>query len=86
MLKKLRQAGSLSAADHQALASGYEFLSRLDHNLRLTIGRTNRLPLANPSAMQVIVERMKLDSTNNLQEKLTFYRLEIRNSFEKILR
>lgn len=86
MLRKLRENGSLDEADFQAFDDGYDFLSCLDHSLRLTVGRTNRLPVANPSAMRTIVERMNLASTNDLLEKLTFHRLEIRSAFENALK
>jgi glutamine synthetase adenylyltransferase len=86
MLRKLYENGSLAGADFRAFDGGYDFLSRLDHNLRLTVGRTNRLPLANPAAMQTIVERMSLDSTSDLHEKLTLHRLEIRAAFESVLK
>jgi glutamate-ammonia-ligase adenylyltransferase len=85
-LRRLRENGSLAENDFQVFDGGYDFLSCLDHNLRLTVGRTNRLPLANPAAMQTIVERMKLASANDLLEKLTFHRLEIRNAFENVLK
>ncbi|MDQ3800785.1 MAG: hypothetical protein M3384_15160 [Acidobacteriota bacterium] len=85
-LRKLRENGSLAEIDFQAFDEGYDFLSRLDHSLRLTVGRTNRLPLANPAAMQTIVERMKLASANDLPEKLTFHRLAIRAAFENVLK
>jgi glutamate-ammonia-ligase adenylyltransferase len=86
MLRKLAENGSLADGDFQAFDGGYDFLSRLDHNLRLTVGRTNQLPLANHAAMQTIVERMKLESTNDLLENLTFHRLEIRSAFENVLK
>lgn len=86
MLRKLYENGSLAENDFHAFDDGYDFLSCLDHNLRLTVGRTNRLPLANTAAMQTIVERMNLSSTNDLLEKLTFHRLEIRNAFENLLK
>ncbi|HSK72758.1 MAG TPA: hypothetical protein VK892_13740, partial [Pyrinomonadaceae bacterium] len=86
MLRKLRENDSLSAEDFQAFSEGYEFLSELDHNLRLTIGRSTRLPLANRPALQIISERMNLNSASNLLEKLTFHRINIRSSFENILK
>jgi glutamate-ammonia-ligase adenylyltransferase len=86
MLRRLLEKNSLNDADFEAFDDGYDFLSRLDHNLRLTVGRTNRLPQANQAAMQTIVERMKLDSTADLNQKLTFHRLEIRRAFENVLR
>jgi glutamate-ammonia-ligase adenylyltransferase len=86
MLRRLYENGSLAEADFQAFDDGYDFLSRLDHRLRLTVGRTNRLPLANQPATQTIFQRMSLDSANDLLEKLTLHRLEIRNAFENVLK
>lgn len=86
MLEKLRQNNSLAEADFQAFYHGYEFLNRLDHNLRLIVGRTNQLPTANPSALRTVVEKMNLKSPKQLQEQLTFHRLAVRQTFENILR
>lgn len=85
MLVKLRENNSLSDADYENFSAGYEFLSELDHNLRLTVGRSSRLPLANQTALQTIVRRMKLGSTKDLLEQLTLHRLSVRASFEAIL-
>ena len=85
-LRKLYEKGSLAEADFQAFDDGYDFLSCLDHNLRLTVGRTNQLPLANPPTMQTIVERMSLASSGDLLEKLTFHRHTIRDAFENVLK
>ncbi len=85
-LKKLYENNSLNKEDFQNFTNGYEFLSELDHNLRLTVGRSTRLPLANQTVLQTIVKRMKLDSVKDLLEKLTVHRLEIRASFENILK
>ncbi len=84
-LKKLHENKSLSAVDFENLLNGYKFISELDHNLRLTVGRSTSLPIANRKAMQIISKRMNLPSTNDLLEKLTFHRINIRSSFENIL-
>lgn len=86
MLGKLYENKSLSEEDYQNFSNGYEFLSELDHNLRLTVGRSTRLPLANPAVLQTISQRMKLATSKDLLEKLTAHRLEIRASFENILK
>jgi glutamine synthetase adenylyltransferase len=86
MLSKLRESDSLSLKDFQNFSDGYLFLSELDHNLRLIIGRSTLLPVANPKALQTITQRLKLDSINDLHEKLTFHRLNIRASFENVLK
>lgn len=85
MLAKLRQNECLSGEDFANLSQGYDFISELDHHLRLTIGRSTRLPLANRKALQTIAARLKLDSIADLLEKLTVHRLSVRQSFENIL-
>ncbi len=83
-LEKLYENDSLSAEDYQNFSKGYEFLTELDHHLRLTVGRSTRLPAANQTALQTIVKRMNLHSIQNLLENLTLHRLNIRASFENI--
>lgn len=86
MLRKLFENKSLSVEDYKNFSEGYSFLSEIDHYLRLTVGRSTRLPLANRDALQIISARLKLDSINHLTEKLTFHRLNIRHSFENVLK
>jgi glutamine synthetase adenylyltransferase len=86
MLEKLYENKSLTGEDYANFSGGYSFLSELDHNLRLTVGRSTRLPVANQNALQIISERMKLGSINEFLQKLTFHRLNIRASFENILK
>lgn len=84
MLRKLHASGALSTEDFESFHDGYEFLSTLDHNLRLTVGRSTRLPLANQTALRTIAKRMKLRSIDNLLETLTLHRLNIRKTFDNI--
>ncbi len=83
-LQRLFENNSLSAADHTALRDGYEFLSTLDHQLRLTIGRSTRLPIANKNIMNVIAGRMNIPDSAELLELLTLSRLNIRAAFENV--
>lgn len=85
-LEKLFQNNSINEENFKNFSDGYKFLYELDHNLRLTIGRSTRLPLANRNALETIVKRMTLSSIENLLETLTFHRLNIRSSFENILK
>lgn len=85
MLRKLYENKSLTDDDFENLSKGYLFLSELDHHLRLTVGRSTRLPVANQNALQIICERMKIASINEFLEKLTFHRLNVRAAFENIL-
>ncbi|NJM52290.1 MAG: hypothetical protein HC846_02175 [Blastocatellia bacterium] len=79
MLKKLAEKGSLSVENFKMLYEGYGFLSRLDHALRLTFGRSAVLP----NNLEAISKRLKID---NLLEILTFHRLNIRSAYENILK
>ena len=85
MLEKLRTTGAFSAPIHDEMLTGYDFLSTLDHNLRLTVGRRARVPLANHDALNTIASRMKIASAADLLEQLTFHRLAIRNAFDTVL-
>lgn len=85
MLRKLKERGALSAEDFTAFHEGYEFLSAVDHNIRLTVGRSTRLPLANLKALGIIADKMKLGSVDELLETLTIHRLNIRKVFDGIL-
>ena len=85
MLRKLRDAGSLPRAEYEPLFEGYQFLSRLDHAIRLIVGRTTRVPLANREAIRQIASRMHAASPDDLLERLTLHRLNIRSAFDKIL-
>lgn len=78
MLEKLAEKGSLDSNDFKMLYEGYEFLSRLDHALRLTFGRSAILP----NNLEIISKRLKI---GNLLETLTFHRLNIRSAYESIL-
>ncbi len=84
-LEKLFENDSIKKDDFRNFSDGYKFLSQLDHNLRLTIGRSTRLPLANKKSLEIIAGRMNLEGIEKLLETLTFHRLNIRQSFENIL-
>jgi glutamine synthetase adenylyltransferase len=85
-LEKLYANQSLNREDFQNFSAGYEFLTELDHNLRLVIGRSTRLPAANQIALEIIAARMRLGSVKDLLEQLTVHRLAIRASFDNVLK
>ena len=88
----MSSSSSLSGHDHvpgpdetaAELMAGYEFLAALDHNVRLTVGRTTRLPVGNNTAMTTTADRMSLASPTELIEQLTQHRLNIRAIFEDL--
>jgi len=85
MLERLFQAGSLTAEDSGVLLDGYRFLSALDHNLRLVVGRTTRMPVSNTRALAHLARRMQFGSPEALIDELNLHRLSIRQSFDRIL-
>lgn len=84
MLERLKANGSISEEMHHEIFAGYRFLAALDHNLRLTVGRTTRVPLANHTALANIAHRMGIASETELLEQLTLHRLAIRDAFDRI--
>jgi glutamate-ammonia-ligase adenylyltransferase len=85
ILQKLREKGSLSKEHFTVLLDGYNFFAALDHNIRLTVGRTTHVPIANRKALDIITERIKINSSDELIEQLTIHRLNVRNVFEDTL-
>lgn len=84
-LEKLYENNSLNIENFRNFSNGYDFLTELDHQLRLTVGRSSKIPLANQKALEIVVHRMNLNSISDLLENLTLHRLNIRASFENIL-
>ena len=85
MLNVLLKKGSMDNRTHEAMLAGYRFLSTLDHSLRLTVGRTTRLPAGNIKALDAICDLMQLASPANLIELLTIHRLSIREAFDHVV-
>ena len=84
-LKRLFENGSLDQKNYEMFSEGYKFLGLIDHNLRLTVGRSTSLPLANLNALNIIANRMNLESINDLLAQLTLHRLNIRHAYESVL-
>lgn len=86
MLVKLHENHSLKTEDFQSLSDGYDYLSKLDHYLRLVVGRSTAIPFGNKTAMQTITERLGHVSIKELNEYVTTHRLNIRESYLEILK
>jgi glutamate-ammonia-ligase adenylyltransferase len=84
-LERLKKSGSLSPEVYAELSAGYEFLSTLDHHLRLTAGRTTRLSSSRSDILDTIAARMEMASPKDLIETLTMHRLNIRKRFDEIV-
>jgi len=85
ILDKLLRNGSLSDENYSTLMDGYNFFAALDHNIRLTVGRTTSVPMANRKALNMIAKRMDIGSPEDLIEQLTLHILSVRAVFENIL-
>lgn len=84
MLEKLRSMGSLTDANAEALLAGYEFLSSLDHSMRLIIGRSHVVPHSGSSQLRKIVGRLGLTSLDEFHQQLSLHRIAIREGFDAI--
>jgi len=85
VLEMLWEDGSLGQSDHESLTAGYAFLSELDHNIRLTTGRSRRVPHA-ASVLETISRRMNIADPQTLLGELAVHRINIRKAFENVLR
>jgi glutamate-ammonia-ligase adenylyltransferase len=84
-IERLHDCGSLDGQQFVELSQGYSFLSQLDHNLRLRVGRSSRLPLGNKRALELTAATMGFSGVNDLLEALTIHRLNIRNSYDRVM-
>ena len=83
-LERLREEGSLAEGDFETLHSGYSLLRKIDHNLRLIVGRSTRLPDPDHVIARDVAKRMGLDA-GPLRETLLEKMKEIRAAYTRIL-
>jgi glutamate-ammonia-ligase adenylyltransferase len=84
-LERLRASGSLSAEDHAVLSAGYGLLRTVDHHLRLIVGRSARLPVAEHAAVQDIGKKLGYLNASELIAKLIDGMAAIRAVYERII-
>jgi glutamate-ammonia-ligase adenylyltransferase len=84
-LRRLRDAGSLDARDFAALAEGYALLRTVDHQLRLIVGRSARLPLPEHPALRDIARRAGFEDAAELTRQLSESMSGIRSAYERVL-
>ena len=84
-LARLRDAGSLDAANYQTLTEGYATLRTLDHHLRLIAGRSSRLPSAPDHAvLRDLASASGHVSAAALTETLHARMTDIRAAYDRI--
>lgn len=84
MIDLLFEKGSLTRDEYENLSTGYRFLSTLDHQLRVLLGRSTLLPTGSPAAMNRIASGMGANDVADLLELLTERRIGIRESYESV--
>ncbi|HLM54828.1 MAG TPA: hypothetical protein VK422_01790 [Pyrinomonadaceae bacterium] len=84
-LLRLREAGSLAEEDFHALGEGYRLLRRLDHHLRLLVGRSTRLPSSPDHPVLADLARLAgYDTTSALTADLAARTAAVRAAYERI--
>jgi [glutamine synthetase] adenylyltransferase / [glutamine synthetase]-adenylyl-L-tyrosine phosphorylase len=84
-LARLRDAGSLGAGEHDALSKGYALLRRIDHRLRLTTGRSTRLPAAaDHPTLRDLAAALDFASPADLLETLRAHAAATSAAYERI--
>jgi glutamate-ammonia-ligase adenylyltransferase len=84
-LERLREEGSLTEEDFLTMSTGYSLLRSIDHNLRLIVGRSTRLPDPNHVTATDVALRMGFASAAELHQTLTEQMQSIRESYNRIL-
>jgi glutamate-ammonia-ligase adenylyltransferase len=83
-LERLREEGSLTEDDFLTLSDGYTLLRKIDHNLRLIVGRSTRLPDPDHLIAKDVAKRMGFDCAL-LHARLIEKMKEIRAAYNRIL-
>jgi len=83
-LERLRDEDSLTEDDFMTLSSGYSLLRKTDHNLRLIVGRSTRLPDSDHVIANDVANRMGFDP-RDLQATLIEQMTRIREAYSRIL-
>ena len=85
-LVRLLENSSLSEEDFVAMDKGYALLRALDHNLRLIIGRSTRLPAKEHPALADIAQRMNYQSADALINDLATHMSNIRAAYDRVVK
>ena len=83
-LERLREEASLGDDDFMTLSTGYTLLRNIDHNLRLIMGRSTRLPDHDYVVAKDVATRMGF-AQQALQETLSEQMTAIREAYARIL-
>ncbi|HSK62766.1 MAG TPA: hypothetical protein VK893_02960, partial [Pyrinomonadaceae bacterium] len=84
-LERLREEGSLGEDDFLVMSTGYSLLRLIDHNLRLIVGRSTRLPEPNHVTAADVARRMGFESAAELHQALSEQMGAIRDTYNRLL-
>lgn len=83
-LERLFNANSIDEKTFRAINDGYIALREIDHNLRLIVGRSSRLPSIGHPSLEDVARRMKYDSSLALIETVKNKMRMIREAYNEI--
>lgn len=83
-LERLYNSNSIDKKDFLAMSEGYSVLRELDHNMRLIIGRSSRLPSVGHQSLEDVARRMKYDSSLELIDRVKNKMKAIREAYNSI--
>ena len=84
VLARLHEEGSLGEEDYLAMRDGYALLRTVDHNLRLIVGRSTRLPAADHPALRDIAHNLDYASATELNDSLASHMRAVRHAYDNI--
>ncbi len=84
-LLRLRDEGHLSAEDYGAMYDGYRLLRNVDHEQRLLLGRSARLPAVDHPTLRDIAKKAGHPSALSLLAEVRAKMVAIRAAYERIL-
>jgi [glutamine synthetase] adenylyltransferase / [glutamine synthetase]-adenylyl-L-tyrosine phosphorylase len=85
-LSMLFQAGHLDQQSYEAFSDGYRFLRELDHQLRLLLGRSTRMPAADHPDLEDLAKALNFESPATLVESLERRMESIRMAYDRVTR
>lgn len=83
-LDRLEARGSLESEDCLVLANGYALLRSVDHQLRLMVGKSARLPGVDHAVTRDIARKLGFASPDELQQTLIENMIDVRKTYDRI--
>jgi [glutamine synthetase] adenylyltransferase / [glutamine synthetase]-adenylyl-L-tyrosine phosphorylase len=83
-LERLEANGSLTTEDYSSLEEGYALLRSVDHQLRLVLGKSTRLPAAAHPVTRDVARKVGFNSASELFDSLNERMKAIRVAYDNI--